>query len=87
MEEKKFLNSNMLVLPYNAGAALISVVVYRKVMILCPVCKGARYNREVLEVKYKDKAIADVFNLSVEEALDFFNDVRLIKHKLSVMSE
>ncbi|MFW9995009.1 MAG: excinuclease ABC subunit UvrA [Candidatus Odinarchaeota archaeon] len=57
------------------------------VRILCPICKGARYSREILEIRYRGRTIADVFNLSVEEALDFFKDVRLIKHKLSVMSE
>jgi excinuclease ABC subunit A len=57
------------------------------VRILCPICKGARYNREVLEIRYKGKSIAEVFNLSVEEALDFFKDVKLIKHKLSIMKE
>ena len=51
------------------------------VYVPCEVCKGKRYNRETLEVKYKDKNIYDVLNMTVEEALTFFENVPSIKRK------
>ena len=51
------------------------------VYVPCEVCKGKRYNRETLEVKYKDKNIYDVLNMTVEEALTFFENVPSIKKK------
>ncbi|MFX0201515.1 MAG: excinuclease ABC subunit UvrA, partial [Candidatus Hodarchaeota archaeon] len=53
----------------------------------CPVCKGRRFKDDVLEVKYKGYSIADVLELSVEKAIVVFKDVRLIRHKLSVMND
>ena len=55
------------------------------VYIPCDVCKGARYNRETLEVKYKGKSIADVLNMTVEEALEFFQNISKIKNKLQTL--
>jgi excinuclease ABC subunit A len=52
---------------------------------LCPVCKGARYNADTLEVKFRGKTIADVLAMSIEEAAIFFTGQRLIRHKLSTM--
>ena len=52
------------------------------VYVPCEVCKGKRYNRETLEVKYKDKSIYDVLNMTVEEALTFFENVPSIKRKI-----
>ncbi|MBU5593335.1 excinuclease ABC subunit UvrA [Clostridium sp. MSJ-4] len=54
---------------------------------ICPVCKGARFSNEGLEIKYKDKSIADVLEMTVEEALDFFKDTKYLKHKLEIISE
>jgi excinuclease ABC subunit A len=54
---------------------------------ICPVCKGKRFKPEILEIKYRGHNIAEVLDLSVERALDFFKDVRLIKHKLNVMND
>lgn len=54
---------------------------------ICPVCKGLRFSSEGLEIKYKKKSIADVLEMTVEEALDFFGDERYLKHKLSIMDE
>ena len=51
----------------------------------CEVCKGRRYNRETLEVKYKDKSIYDVLNMTVEEALTFFENVPSIKRKIQTL--
>ncbi|MCB2058474.1 MAG: excinuclease ABC subunit UvrA, partial [Novosphingobium sp.] len=52
------------------------------VYVTCDVCKGARYNRETLEVKFKDKSIADVLNMTVEEGAEFFKAVPAIRDKL-----
>ena len=55
------------------------------VYVPCEVCKGKRYNRETLEVKYKDKSIYDVLNMTVEEALTFFENVPSIKRKIETL--
>ena len=55
------------------------------VYVPCEVCKGKRYNRETLEVKYKDKNIYDVLNMTVEEALTFFENVSSIKRKIQTL--
>ena len=57
------------------------------VYVTCEVCKGGRYNRETLEVKYKDKTITDVLNMSVEDALEFFRNIPSIWKKLSTLNE
>lgn len=55
------------------------------VYVPCEVCKGKRYNRETLEVKYKDKSIYDVLNMTVEEALEFFENVPSIRRKIQTL--
>jgi excinuclease ABC subunit A len=55
------------------------------VYVTCEVCKGARYNRETLEIAYKGKSIADVLSMTVEEALAFFQPVPRIKEKLQTL--
>lgn len=55
------------------------------VYVKCPVCKGQRYNHETLEVKYKGKSIADVLDMSVKEALEFFDSIPSIKNKLQTL--
>lgn len=55
------------------------------VYVPCEVCKGRRYNRETLEVRYKDKSIYDVLNMTVEEALTFFENVPSIKRKIQTL--
>ena len=52
------------------------------VFIPCDTCKGARYNRETLEIKFKDKNIADVLDMTVDEGCDFFDNIQNIKSKL-----
>ncbi len=55
------------------------------IYVPCEVCKGTRYNKETLEVKYKGKSIADVLDMTVEEALDFFAKVPKIKQKIQTL--
>ena len=57
------------------------------VYVPCEVCKGHRYNRETLEVKYKGKSISDVLDMTAEEALDFFQNIPSIKRKLQTLCD
>ena len=57
------------------------------VYVPCEVCGGARYNRETLEVKYKGKSIADVLDMTIEEAVEFFKNVPRIANKLQVLQD
>ena len=57
------------------------------VYVPCEVCHGTRYNRETLEIKYKNKNINDVLNMTVEEALTFFENIPKIKNKLQVLMD
>src|SRR5205823_197172 len=57
------------------------------VYVPCEVCKGRRYNRETLEVRYKGKSIADVLDMSVAEALDFFENQPRIRTKLELLND
>ncbi len=57
------------------------------VYVTCEVCKGARYNRETLEIKYKGKNIADILNMPVEEALSFFSNIPQILKKLVTLND
>ena len=55
------------------------------VYVTCDECTGKRYNRETLEIKYKDKSIADILNMTVDEGLTFFDPIPLIKNKLKTL--
>jgi excinuclease ABC subunit A len=57
------------------------------VYVTCEVCKGRRYNRETLEVKYKGRSIADVLEMSVDEALEFFQNIPVIKRYLQTLAD
>jgi len=57
------------------------------VYVPCEVCKGKRYNKETLEVKYKDKSIADVLDMSVDEAYELFKDIPAIERKLKLLKD
>ena len=52
------------------------------VFIPCDTCKGARYNRETLEIRFKNKNIADVLDMTVDEGCEFFENIQSIKSKL-----
>jgi excinuclease ABC subunit A len=57
------------------------------VYVTCEVCKGHRYNRQTLEVKYKNRSIADVLEMSVDEALEFFQNIPVIRRHLQTLSD
>ena len=57
------------------------------VYVPCEVCGGKRYNRETLEVKYKDKSIFDVLDMTVEDAVEFFENVPTIKRKIETLND
>jgi excinuclease ABC subunit A len=57
------------------------------VYVTCEVCKGHRYNRETLEVKYKNRSIADLLEMSVDEALEFFQNIPMIRRHLQTLSD
>jgi excinuclease ABC subunit A len=57
------------------------------VYILCDICKGKRYNRETLEIRYKDKNIAEILDMTISEALQFFSSIPHISHKLKILED
>ncbi len=57
------------------------------VYVKCDTCKGKRYNRETLEVKYKDKSIADVLDMSVDEAAEFFKNIPILREKCALLQK
>ena len=67
------------------GVLKIEMNFLSDVYVKCDVCKGKRYNRETLEVKYKGKTIADVLEMSVKEALEFFDSIPAIKSRLQTL--
>ena len=72
-----------------AGDGLIKIEMHflPDVYITCEACKGKRFNRETLEVTYKGKNIADVLDMTVEEALEFFENIPSIKNKLKTLND
>lgn len=69
------------------GIVKIEMNFLSDIYVPCDVCHGARYNRETLEIKYKGKNISDVLNMTVEEALSFFENIPKIRNKLSTLFE
>ena len=69
------------------GIIKIEMQFLSDVYVPCEVCKGKRYNRETLEVKYKGKNIDDVLNMTVEEALEFFENIPRIKNKIKTLKD
>ena len=67
------------------GICKIEMHFLADVYVPCDVCKGARYNRETLEVKYKGKSISDVLNMTVEEAMSFFEPIPKIYRKIKTL--
>ena len=69
------------------GVRKIAMNFLPDVYVQCDVCKGKRYNRETLQVLYKGKSIADVLNMTVSTALEFFGDIPGVKRKLQTMQD
>src|SRR5207249_4496917 len=57
------------------------------IYVTCEVCKGRRYNRETLEIKHKDRSIADILSMTVDEALEFFEHIPFIRAKLQTLHD
>ena len=70
-----------------AGVKEIEMYFLPDILVPCEVCKGKRYNRETLEVKYKGKTISDVLDMTVEEALKFFENISSIKNKIQALHD
>ena len=69
------------------GVKKIEMHFLADVYVECDLCKGKRYNRETLEIKYKDKSISDVLNMTVEEGFKFFEKIPMIKQKLQTLMQ
>ena len=69
------------------GVMKVSMLFLPDVYVNCEICRGKRYNRETLEVTFKGMSIADVLNLSVEEAIERFRDIPRLASRLSVIKE
>lgn len=70
-----------------AGLRVIEMNFLPDVYVPCETCHGHRYNRETLEVRYKGKSINDVLNMTIEQAVDFFENIPFIVHKISTLHE
>ncbi len=69
------------------GVQVIEMNFLPDVMVECPDCRGKRYNRETLEVRYKGKSISDVLNMTINQAVDFFEHIPSLIQRLSVLQE
>jgi excinuclease ABC subunit A len=69
------------------GLIKVSMHFLPDVYVQCEICKGSRYNRETLEIRYKDKSISDVLAMTVSQALEFFDPIPSLKRKLSTLDE
>ena len=70
-----------------AGLRVIEMNFLPDVYVLCESCNGKRYNRETLEVRFKGKSINDVLNMTIEQAVDFFENVPMILHKIKTLND
>jgi len=69
------------------GVQVIEMNFLPDVMVECPTCYGKRYNRETLEVRYKGKSISDVLNMTINQGVEFFENIPKIAHKLKVLQD
>ena len=69
------------------GFVMIELLFLPSVYAPCPVCQGSRYNSKTLEIKYKEKNIAEILGMTVREAADFFKEDKPVKHSLDVLLE
>ena len=72
---------------YGDGVKKIEMHFLPDVYVPCEVCKGTRYNRETLEIKFKDKNVAQILDMTVEEAYKFFENIPKVKNKLNMLME
>ncbi|MDW3648855.1 MAG: excinuclease ABC subunit UvrA [Bacteroidia bacterium] len=72
---------------HGGGMQTIEMNFLPDVYVTCPKCQGRRYNRETLEVRFKGKSISDVLNLSISDALEFFDAMPRIKRKLKTLAD
>jgi excinuclease ABC subunit A len=70
-----------------AGIRVIEMNFLPDVYVLCETCQGRRYNRETLEVRFKGKSINDVLNMTIEQAVEFFENIPMIVHKIRTLNE
>lgn len=70
-----------------AGLRIIEMNFLPDVSVICEDCSGKRYNRETLEVRYRGKSINDVLNLTIDQAMDFFENIPTIQHKIRTLKE
>lgn len=70
-----------------AGVQVIEMNFLPDVMVECPECHGKRYNRETLEVRYKGKSISDVLNMTINQAVEFFEHIPSLVHRLKILQE
>jgi excinuclease ABC subunit A len=69
------------------GVIKIAMHFLPDIYITCDTCKGRRYNRETLQVKYRSKNIADILSMTVQEALEFFTNIPPIKNRLQTLTD
>ncbi|MFW9931057.1 MAG: excinuclease ABC subunit UvrA [Candidatus Thorarchaeota archaeon] len=69
------------------GLVRIELQYMPDIQTVCPVCKGARFSEEILEIRYNGKNMGDILNMTVEEANEFFKETRLIRHKTKTMMD
>jgi len=70
-----------------AGVRIIEMNFLPDVSVLCEECQGKRYNRETLEVRYRGKSINDILNMTIEQAVDFFENIPSIVHKIKTLND
>lgn len=70
-----------------AGIQTIEMNFLPDVYVKCPDCQGKRYNRETLEIKYRGKSINDILNMDINQALQFFENIPNIRHKIATLKE
>jgi excinuclease ABC subunit A len=70
-----------------AGVQVIEMNFLPDVMVECPDCRGKRYNRETLEVRYKGKSVSDVLDMTINQAVEFFENIPSILHRLKVLQD
>ena len=70
-----------------AGIQTIEMNFLPDVYVKCPDCQGKRYNRETLEIKYRGKSINDILNMDINQALQFFENIPVVRHKIATLKE